>query len=138
MGILKGAHIAIWRFCEARALPARPPRHRLHVIFYDGFDSYRDHCGEVGIDPKGIAGFYLQEPNLAVFCNVLNRPELEPATRRIADLAAQLARLPRGRTGNPTRRAAILREKRSLETQRDRAVKMNNRLIIRHEAATRR
>ena len=135
VGILKGAHTVIWRFCEDRTLPVSPPEHRLQVIFYDGFDSYREHCAKVGINANGIAGFYYQESNLAVFCNVLNRPELEPVTRRIADLAAQLVRSPRGRRPDPARRATILREKRSLETQRDRAVKMNNRLIIRHEAA---
>ena len=132
VGILKGTHTAIWRFCEARGLPSRAADNRLHVILYDRFEDYAAHAAGAGVDPKGVAGFYHQASNLAVFCNVLNRPELEEVTRRIAQLITQIGKLGRGQKA---RRAALLRDKRWLETQRDKLVKTNNRLIIRHEAA---
>lgn len=134
VGILKGTHMAIWSFAEQLRLPARAPANRLHVILYDSFDDYLAHCARAGVQGNGVAGFFSQEENLAVFCNVLNRPELAPVTARIDALTEEIAA---GRTGglDASRRAALLREKRWLESQLDDAVSRNNRLIIRHEAA---
>ncbi len=137
IGRLEGTYDTVERFCEGEGLSPEPLKKRLGVVLFGRHADFARKCRDVGMDPASVSGFFDHGKNIALFGNVLDRPEMRVVTRRIDELTEELTGLRRKSSGQATvhrRREKLRRELRVLRARRDSTVETFNRLIIRHEA----
>lgn len=137
IGRLEGTYDTVGRFCEGDSLSPEPLKERLGVVLFSQHADFARKCQDVGMDPANVSGFFDHGKNIALFGNVLDRPEMRAITQRIDDLTAELDGLRRKSSGRATdlrHREKLRRELRVLRARRDLTVETYNRLIIRHEA----
>jgi hypothetical protein len=138
IGRLEGTYDVVWRFCEKSVLEAHPPSARLEVILFDRHEDFLRYCDSVGFNGQGMAGFYSQSTNIAVFANTLNRPELIQVAKEIERATEELKRSRATRQNSRQVRArqdALRRHLGSLRARREAFVDRFNRFVLQHEVA---
>ncbi len=137
-GRLEGTFDAIWRFCDANRVKAKPLSARLAVLLFNRYEDFGRYSESVGVPGGSIAGFYHHENNIAAFCNTLASPGLARISRRIDRAKARLDQIKEGPAGtapNGTTRAELQRNLTFLHARRESLAKRFNRFVIQHEAA---
>ncbi len=136
-GRLEGTYDAMQRFCGAYRLDVSAPDDRLGVLLFGDYEAYSEYVRAADLDPRSIAGFYSQQTNLAVFCDVATSPSLRAVTTEIARLQKRLDAMsagPKRRRDRNQRRQAISKALTANRARRDHFVRRFNRFVIQHEA----
>jgi hypothetical protein len=136
IGRLEGTYDATVRFCDAYRLHAAPRVDRLGVILFGSFETYAEAARRFDLDPSAVAGFYSQESNLAMFCDVADTPALRPIAKEIARLQERIAVMngSAGGARGDARRQGVVAALTANRAVRDRFVDQFNRFVIQHEA----
>ncbi len=137
IGRLEGTYEAVWSFCEAIELQVEPPQSRLRVLFFNRSEDFARHCDRVGLSADRVAGFFSPESNVAVFGNVMTRPEIQELTGHVGRLRNRIKDLQSGPDAASTRQehSDLRRRMDAVRLRRDAIVEKFNRLVIQHETA---
>ena len=134
---LEATYRSIEKFCMFNGIGFDPPREPLEVLLFDTPEGFHRYAAALGLQARGLSGFYYAGTNRSAFFNILHHPNLDEFRRRIERLEAQVAGW-RGRKlseAERTERRAAAKQLHFYRNRRDRFVERLNRTVVQHEVA---
>ncbi|MCK4660601.1 MAG: DUF1570 domain-containing protein [Phycisphaerae bacterium] len=134
---LESTYHNIEGFCRLNGINFLPPCAPLEILLFDTPEGLCRYADGLGIDARGLGGFYHPGDNRSAFFNILNHPSLDELNRGIQRLEREAAQA-RGDRPDEVRQAKKrerLKQLHFYRNRRDRIVKHLNRMVVQHEVA---
>lgn len=156
---LEATYSSVYRLCKINELPARRPKGRMEVFFFDDYEDFGRYATRMGFAFQGMNGFYYEKTNRSAFFNADHDPQMlklqlslaaargnmtalqGAAGSAVPDSRRVPVRFPDGKEITITKSDAKLRIAKSreevmlLENRMNKHVERINMMVVQHEAA---